>query len=1014
MLRRSLVGIALSVAVVLTSLLPASAQNPLPPPTVGEFTSVSVGAAPEGAVAVTAPSAPAAGALIYTDYVAIEQEARQLLADNLAFRESISPYNSKPNFITLIQKFDYAAGFNKELEPGVTLQARIDKADTELRRARDLYAFLAVYATAQRFRNDDGSDPGNPLHVNYKGVFCAKAENPNPPDPANGGQVLPPVIDWCDFTARLRQSVRESANIRMVFGQQFVADALGLHFSGTAFKGGDYWVKDEVAKLRAAENQYELVQKGLAEALDRPLGSGCVVSDFFTQAEWSLLSEAAESKETAQHHIAVRQSYLGITTVSDVPIARANAKNTYRAAATDGHIKLIGLAGVGAGQPTGVGCARGQRPDGLLVAEMAANMLKTREEARHLAENRNVFGFDVTFTPARPYLTSPNSGDRGLWQEANDLADFAKQLQNDEVANTRAFDTSQEKLIAAVEGIRGGINKEISAASGCTLPGAGAGEDEKFFACAEQQTKELDACLDLIKSEVLPVGGSAFDTCLDRPVIKKSDAERGLRDLRGVWLQEKGILIKIDNLNKRVQLADDRNATVKIWMGLAGGAQTAAEVAQVVADGIEVTTGVAAGTTVKPGNVVAGVLTGLAGAMSTSADIKMEDAANHQETENLLLDMVEARADLAVAEQQYKAMYSVYDGFRGDENLIEARRQRAYLQHSPANDPSFRIVRDSSRLQLAKALERAARVSYLSARRAEYEYAARLSASNFRISDIYRARTAEDIQEFLKNLRSKTDSLAGAVSDAQVNPADFQISVAQYVLGLSDAALAREGFTGAAAQAERTRRFRIWVAQNTFPNNFEPPFDGKPVLRFKLATNIQDGGVFADNFGSGYSRLWLQKMAAVGKPKPTNTGLSVDLRTDQQGLAYRNIAVTQAGLVQLRAQSGCIFDYRLMAPAVLLGLEWAGNQNPEAATAIFNANVNSESNPAANGFRASEFLGRAISGTEWEVLVFADGPASLPDMDLQKLTDIVLNFSTTYASRQPGTPVLSECVRIDF
>ena len=435
----------------------------------------------------------------------------------------------------------------------------------------------------------------------------------------------------------------------------------------------------------------------------------------------------------------MRQSYLGIITVSDVPIARANAKSTYRAAATDGHIKLIGLAGVGAGQPTGVGCARGQRPDGLLVAEMAANMLKTREEARHLAENRNVFGFDVTFTPARPYLTSPNSGDRGLWQEANDLADFAKQLQNDEVANTRAFDTSQEKLIAAVEGIRGGINKEISAASGCALPGAGAGEDEKFFACAEQQTKELDACLDLIKSEVLPVGGSAFDTCLDRPVIKKSDAERGLRDLRGVWLQEKGILIKIDNLNKRVQLANDRNATVKIWMGLAGGAQTAAEVAQVVADGIEVTTGVAAGTTVKPGNVVAGVLTGLAGAMSTSADIKMEDAANHQETENLLLDMVEARADLAVAEQQYKAMYSVYDGFRGDENLIEARRQRAYLQHSPANDPSFRIVRDSSRLQLAKALERAARVSYLSARRAEYEYAARLSASNFRISDIYRA-----------------------------------------------------------------------------------------------------------------------------------------------------------------------------------------------------------------------------------------------------------------------------------
>jgi len=67
-------------------------------------------------------------------------------------------------------------------------------------------------------------------------------------------------------------------------------------------------VRREIAKLRAAENQYELVEAGIAEALDRPLGSGCLVSDFFTQTEWSLLVEAAASKETAQHHIVIRQS----------------------------------------------------------------------------------------------------------------------------------------------------------------------------------------------------------------------------------------------------------------------------------------------------------------------------------------------------------------------------------------------------------------------------------------------------------------------------------------------------------------------------------------------------------------------------------------------------------------------------------------------------------------------------------------------------------------------------------
>jgi len=46
-----------------------------------------------------------------------------------------------------------------------------------------------------------------------------------------------------------------------------------------------------------------------------------------------------------------------------------NAGNTYWATLAESHIKLIGMAGIGAGAPTGQGCAQGERPDGLLVAE---------------------------------------------------------------------------------------------------------------------------------------------------------------------------------------------------------------------------------------------------------------------------------------------------------------------------------------------------------------------------------------------------------------------------------------------------------------------------------------------------------------------------------------------------------------------------------------------------------------------------------------------------------------------
>ena len=107
-------------------------------------------------------------------------------------------------------------------------------------------------------RADNGTDsvPG----ANYKEQLCAQAENPNPPDPAKSGQVLEPVIDWCNFAARLRQSVREAAYLRMIFGQQFMVDALGLHFSAGALLGGETFVRQEVAKLDAAKHQFDLTE----------------------------------------------------------------------------------------------------------------------------------------------------------------------------------------------------------------------------------------------------------------------------------------------------------------------------------------------------------------------------------------------------------------------------------------------------------------------------------------------------------------------------------------------------------------------------------------------------------------------------------------------------------------------------------------------------------------------------------------------------------------------------------
>ena len=60
-------------------------------------------------------------------------------------------------------------------------------------------------------------------------------------------------------------------------------------------------------------------------------------------------------------------------------------------------------------------------------------------------------------------------------------------------------------------------------------------------------------------------------------------------------------------------------------------------------------------------------------------------------------------------------------------------------------------------------------------------------------------------------------------------------------------------------------------------------------------------------------------------------------------------------------------------------------------------------------------LSRPVSATEWRVEVYAGAPETgLANLDLQQLNDVELNFSTTRASRTPGEPQPSDCVRVDF
>jgi hypothetical protein len=983
---------------------------------VGSATSNSLPAVEESQL-------PSAGALFYADYKALETEARTLLERNLKFRQDISPYRQNNSFNQLVRQFDVNSGFAAVYDdpaPEITsmsLQQRIDLADEQLRQARNLYAYLAVYAPEARLRADTGTDsvPG----ANYKDVLCAQAENPNPPDPARSGQVLDPVIDWCNFPARLRQSVREAAYLRMIFAQQFMVDALGMHFSAGALIGGENFVRQEVAKLEAARHQFALAEQGLREALDHSLGSGCLVSDFYTQAEWALLSRAAQGQEVAQHHIATRLSYLDIKQDSDIPKAQAAAQEVYRSASTEGYLKMVSLAGAAVIGASSGGCAAaGTRPDGALVAEMALNLLDTREKARELRDGRNIFGLDVRFTPARPFHTAFGSTDKGLWEQAKEAADLALQIQQQTENAERVFDLNQQELAKSILAINNKVDNEIQIEAGCDLQ-AFLNEpdpDAAWYACIDDMIKHTLEC---------DPTADTFDACMDRTtdglppnpngsnwLILVSDMRTARQDLRIAWLGVEAAIQKRDNILKRKELEENRN--VQVENATLFGARNLAllDAALAMANCCQVSS--AGEFTFNPLSPLVATTAGLQRVAEATNETRVATIESENVVKNLLLDLAEAQLEIKSAVQQYQATLTNFNGVVGQtgHDVFESKRQHAYVKSLPANDPSYRMVRDSRRLELAQALETAARLAYLAARRAEYEYTARLSANNFRISDIYKARTANDILIFLSNLDAAVANLPGAVKDADSNQLDLTLSIAQHQLGLTDRYLKGQGIADANLQVERTRRFRQWVAQNTKLGG-----DGKPTLVFTFTTSAASNGIIGQVVQQGYDFYWLHKVAGIGQPKPTSNGFGLNLVTAQPGsLGYRQVRVSQTGQVGLTSYAGCLFDYRLIPPAALLGLDFPSNQPTDVVAGAFNGDINGAHGNTAPGYSTPAFLGRPLAANSWQVVINAGSPNGiLPDLNLQQLTDIQLKISTTYGTRASNTPPqASQCVRVDF
>ncbi len=125
--------------------------------------------------------------MTYLDLKYVEQAAREKLKCGLDVREALSPYKGNVAFETYVKQFDYEAGWGNPapeldrppcLGNTASLIDVIDAADQSLHDARDLYAYLAVFAPEHRFRADDVYISDTP--AGYDAPLCSATDKEGP------------------------------------------------------------------------------------------------------------------------------------------------------------------------------------------------------------------------------------------------------------------------------------------------------------------------------------------------------------------------------------------------------------------------------------------------------------------------------------------------------------------------------------------------------------------------------------------------------------------------------------------------------------------------------------------------------------------------------------------------------------------------------------------------------------------------------------------------------------------
>ena len=373
---------------------------------VGEFSAVpgSVGLEPD----VQPPSM-----LARRDYMNVYQHAKELLDRGVQFRTteiSVVPANTITNALQNYQDFNggqvfYAFCSNYNV---VDVQGYCQPLDesgnprenvrNKLIRARELFGFLAL---------------ADPVDTTI---------------PLNGQDVK--VRDL--GREGVLEATREIANVHLIFGNEFLVDALDYRFSAGALPNADQIIQTEIDQLNSALQQYTFAVDVLAYAFNADFGgpSGVHIGDYFTNREFELFGITSERMVMTMDEIANRYRQIGRSDLALAIYARGSSAQYLQALAlaqkaTERDADFLNNGGWA----------------------MMTNLGRMKAMAQAIHDGLNSFGFTDKYVPLMTYGELFNLTQNQFLRDASEDEVAARNAQRD-------FDMNATSLRGELQNLR--------------------------------------------------------------------------------------------------------------------------------------------------------------------------------------------------------------------------------------------------------------------------------------------------------------------------------------------------------------------------------------------------------------------------------------------------------------------------------------------------------------------------------------------------------------------------------